>query len=291
MCGHATIALGRFLIDAHDLSIFPRREQLKYDAEREETLLRLHAPCGVVQVRVPTLGSGQDARSDGTRRVSFKSVASFVSAIDVKVDIPESLQWTELKKAGRSFVTVDVSFGGAYYAIVSAEELGFERGIRAYPLSELSQATAVVKSLLRARKALFEHPSEEDLEYLYGVIIVEKLAQRKELGACFFADQQMDRSPCGSGVCACVALDLAKGNLGMGEEVVFESVVSMMMGQKGGFAGTAVERVVCGLSGRVWPGCVVRVQGRAFYTGAHVFVAEAAEDELADGFLPTTTPS
>ncbi|THG99944.1 hypothetical protein EW026_g2496 [Hermanssonia centrifuga] len=183
MCGHATIALGRFLIDAHDLSIFPRREQLKYDAEREETLLRLHAPCGVVQVRVPTLGSGQDARSDGTRRVSFKSVASFVSAIDVKVDIPESLRWTELKKAGRSFVTVDVSFGGAYYAIVSAEELGFERGIRAYPLSELSQATAVVKSLLRARKALFEHPSEEDLEYLYGVIIVEKLAQRKELEA------------------------------------------------------------------------------------------------------------
>ena len=45
MCGHATIALGRFLVDTHDAAVFPHREDLTYDAERGETTLRLHAPC------------------------------------------------------------------------------------------------------------------------------------------------------------------------------------------------------------------------------------------------------
>jgi trans-L-3-hydroxyproline dehydratase len=50
MCGHATIALGRFLVETHDLTVFPRRESLQLDAETQTVALRLHAPSGMVNV-------------------------------------------------------------------------------------------------------------------------------------------------------------------------------------------------------------------------------------------------
>ena len=54
-CGHATIALGRFLLDTHDLSIFPKRNELKVDAATKTVQLNLHPPCGLVKVTVVSL--------------------------------------------------------------------------------------------------------------------------------------------------------------------------------------------------------------------------------------------
>ena len=85
------------------------------------------------------------------------------------------------------------------------------------------------------------------------------------VGACFFADQQLDRSPTGSGVSARVALARAKGVLGDGERVRFDSLLSARAGgAAGAFVGSAV------------PGGRVLVEGRAFYTGACAFVVEDA---------------
>lgn len=279
MCGHATIALGRFFVDTHDPLVFPGREKLFFDAERQETLLRLHAPCGVVQVRVPTVGTGQDARSDGSQAVSFTSVPSFASAVDVRVDIPEDQRWPQLRQTGRDFVMVDIAFGGAYYAIVPTAELGFEGGMLSHDLRELDDATTTVKALLVPRRELFVHPSERDLEYLYGVIVVEERGARRELGLCFFANQQIDRSPTGSGVCARVALGVAKGVLAVGDAVEYESVVSVDA-PGNAFVGVAVGRGGGGMSESV----IVSVSGRGFYTGAHCFLFETALDALSDGF-------
>lgn len=285
MCGHATIALGRFFVDTHDLTVFPHRKNLAYDPERRETTLRLHAPCGVVHVRVPTLGQGDDAKSDASLPVSFTSVPSFVSALQVRVDVPSADQWPQLAEAGRGHLTVDIAFGGAYYAIVTASELGFPRGIRAYDLSDLDSATSKLKALLAPRTTLFLHPTSGDLEYLYGVIVVEQLGTGRELGLCFFADQQVDRSPTGSGVCARVALGIAKGELQLGQSVEYESLVSVDV-PGSGFVGSATERVVVqGENGRSNIECVrVTVSGRGFYTGAQSFVLEAGLDGLASGF-------
>jgi trans-L-3-hydroxyproline dehydratase len=49
MCGHASIALGRFLVDTHDLNVFPRRDELKFDPETRTTEINLHVPCGICQ--------------------------------------------------------------------------------------------------------------------------------------------------------------------------------------------------------------------------------------------------
>ncbi|KAJ7025781.1 proline racemase [Mycena alexandri] len=272
MCGHATIALGRFLVDTHDLNIFPRRDALKYDEATGLTAIRLHAPCGVVHLSVY---SG-DGHSDATRPVSFLGVPSFVTARDLEVDIPPSVQWKRLKDAGRSRVKVDISYGGAFYALVSAAELGFPEGLRSREhatLSEFDEATRALKKILYPRKELFAHPTEPDLEYLYSVMVVEKTPQG-EIGLCFFADQQIDRSPTGSCVMARVALAVAQGRLQIGDGCDYESIVSLL-NDGNGFRGTAVEKRPDGV--------IVKVEGRAFYTGASSFVVEE-HDMMPSGF-------
>lgn len=284
MCGHATIALGRFLVDSQDHSVSMGQKQLPYLSETQETLVRLHAPCGVVTVSVPTIRTPDSVKSDPQRRVSFLSVPSFVSAINVTVKVPQDKRWKALLVSGRDDVTLDVAFGGAFYGIVNTSELGFESGIRGHCLADFKEASKTLNDILSARKELFSHPDEEDLEYLYGVIITENLGERRELGLCFFADQQTDRSPTGSGVCARVALAIEKGGLEIGEDVTFESVVSLR-GEGAGFVGKAIGLLtIAGKDGIIRNATQVRVEGQAYYTGAHSFVAEEG-DMLSDGFV------
>ncbi|KZT72038.1 proline racemase [Daedalea quercina L-15889] len=282
MCGHATIALGRFLVDTQDKLLFPLREHLGYDTEKHETHLRLHAPCGLVRVTVPTIVQGGRARSDESRPVTFVSVPSFVSARDVVMNIPEADRWTALRAKGQTRVCVDIAYGGAFYAIVEAKELGFEGIVGfGYSLRDMDEAAATVKRFLATQRALVRHPSESDLEYLYGVIITDENYghARESVGLCFFADQEVDRSPTGSGVSARVALAVATGRLAFGETTVFHSPVSA--GGDDGFTGTAVEEVVFADGRR---GISVSVGGRAWYTGAHVFAGEGGDRRVA-GFL------
>lgn len=72
MCGHATIALGRFLVDVHDPTVFPRRGELTFDSESQTVELRLHAPCDLVRVTVPMNSIG--CKADSTHPVSFLCV-------------------------------------------------------------------------------------------------------------------------------------------------------------------------------------------------------------------------
>ncbi|KAI0759827.1 Diaminopimelate epimerase-like protein [Trametes elegans] len=280
MCGHATIALGRFLVDTEDEQVFPKRAQLEFDEAKGETTLRLHAPCGMVNVSVPSIRKGDSVRSDPSREVRFVSVKTFAAATDLIVEVPEELQWPELRKAGKSTVRVDVAYGGAFYVVVQEKELGFERVRAGVDLKRLDAATATLKELVGARKEVFRgHGLEGDLEYLYGVIVVDEgegwiglggLDGR--VGVCFFANQQVDRSPTGSGVSARVALARAKGLLREGERVRFDSLLSV---REGGAAGAFV--------GSALPGGRVLVEGKAFYTGACGF---AVEDAFArDGFV------
>jgi trans-L-3-hydroxyproline dehydratase len=79
MCGHATIALGRFLLDTHDKTVFPNRDNVKYDPATKSATLKLHAPCGLLDVTVPVTIDGQ--KSDPSRPVTFVSVPSFATGI------------------------------------------------------------------------------------------------------------------------------------------------------------------------------------------------------------------
>ncbi|KAK3704149.1 hypothetical protein LTR37_013989 [Vermiconidia calcicola] len=164
MCGHATLALGRFLVDR----VFDQRSDPRwagsvfstqqrhpstqitfyrdYDLirgihitpvrhQRGEALIRLHAPCGVVRVTVPFVEyEDGSSRVDTKRPVSYLSVPSFGTGKSIMIGVAASDSWPEFGQ--RQHVMVDTAYGGAFYIIVSAIELGFTPAQLASPTKD-----------------------------------------------------------------------------------------------------------------------------------------------------------
>ena len=239
MCGHATIALGRWAVDTGRATMSDGRASFK-----------LEAPCGVVDVEV--IQQGADTH------VSFESVDSFASHLDQQLEVP-----------GLGQVCFDIGFGGAFYAILPSSRIGLP--LMETPLPELVRAGVAITDAVRAAIPI-RHPDEPDLGFLYGTILTDDVALgasggRPSYNLCIFAEGQIDRSPTGSGVTARLALAAAKGEMNVGESCEIRGV----SGQ--GFVGT-LARTRPGESG---PVSRVKVGGTAFYAGRSEFICEAAD--------------
>ena len=249
MCGHATIALGRYAVDRGIVKpLVP------------ETEVKLQCPCGLVHVRVE-VEDGADGPVTGA--VVFESVPAYAHALDASVDV-----------AGHGPVKVDIGYGGAYYALVPASVFGLEvRGSRIADLVEAAdRVTQAAKSQIR-----IEHPSDPDLAFLYGTILTDGRDGYEEAptaNVCVFAEREVDRSPTGSGVTARIAVQMARGQIELGQTRKFESVTGAI------FTGKAVRQTKAGRHDAV----TVEVGGRAHYTGSAKFAIEA-NDLLGGGFL------
>lgn len=287
MCGHATIALGRFLVDTHDLDVFPARESLHFNTTSKTILLRLHAPCGLLEVTVPTSQDGQ--RSDASRPVSFKSVPCFTTALGLRVNLNLENRWPEL--ASRISIVADFAYGGAFYCFISAAELGFAQGLTNFNFEAMNEATRRLKAAVNGDPDLaylFQHPESSDLSFLYSVIVVDKNlglaignSKGAETGLCFFSDQEVDRSPTGSGVSARLAAAYARGDLKEDEPWTYHSLVSLHNDKSSAFVGRVLGKDSLSDIGQ-FPAVRTQVEGRAFYTGYHTFVFEPV-DPLGDG--------
>ena len=292
MCGHATIALGRFLVDTHDLDVFPRRKDIEWDRTALVAHVNLHAPCGLLRVKVPVSRDG--TASDPNRQVSFVSVTSFATGLEVPIHI--SHRWPQLEKTDAAKVVVEFAYGGAFYAIVDARSLGFGEHLPDIDMRELSKAAECLLLDIRDRPELtkyYRHPEERELSFLYGVIVTDSVLRDDktqvadaELGVCFFAEGQIDRSPTGSGVAARAALAYCKGERDSGVPWAYHSLVSNReLGPP--FIGTIEHETSGGTSKRKTAQVHVRVDGQAFYTGFSTFSVER-EDPLGDsGFVFT----
>jgi proline racemase len=234
MCGHATIALGRYAVDA---GLVPVEEPV--------TTLRIQAPCGLLTVAV-------EVREGRAGAVSFRSVPAFAVALDLAVEVP-----------GHGEVLLDVAYGGAFYAVLPAERLGLS--LEAAPIRELVDAADAV-TRATALVAEVAHPEEADLGFLYGTILTDGGDGRDgpTTNCCVFAAREVDRSPTGSGVTARLALLRARGLVELGEERRFRSVVGSE------FGGRVAEDT--DVAGR--PAIVAEVSGRAHYSGSARFTLE-----------------
>ncbi|KIW68541.1 hypothetical protein PV04_04480 [Phialophora macrospora] len=292
MCGHATIALGRFLLDTHDLNIFPRRNDITWDPKARIAHLNLHAPCGLLRLRVPVTPDGK--ASDPSKPVSFVSVPSFATGIRVPITIGHP--WPQLGRedAAQASISVDFAYGGAFYAFVDARSLGFKEHLQDIDMRELNKATECLLRCIRDQPELtsyYRHPEEPELSFLYGVIVTDSVLRQgkpvlnAELGVCFFADQEIDRSPTGSGVAAREALAYCKGERGTGVAWSYHSLVSNCdLGPP--FVGT-IEIADSNTRQIKTAQVYVRVNGQAFYSGFSTFSVER-EDPLGDsGFVFT----
>jgi proline racemase len=120
------------------------------------------------------------------------------------------------------------------------------------------------------------HPEEPELRGLYGTILCSPPADPAHDGrnVTIYADGAVDRSPCGTGTSARLALLRANGLLGVGQPWVHESIIGTT------FTGVVVEETM--VAGA--PAVVTEIAGRGFVTGLHQFVVDR-DDPTADGFL------
>jgi proline racemase len=233
-CGHGTIALVTWAID----------EGLVAAAEPEARVV-VDIPSG----RLDTVARVEDGR---VRSVRFRNVPSFV--------------WgTGLEAAGRE---VDVAFGGAFYA-------SLRERVEPRELPRLIELGRRIKAELEDAHEIV-HPLEPELRDVYGVVFWqdeagEPLTQRN---VTVFADGEVDRSPCGSGTSARLALLHAAGALRPGEQLRHLSIVgSEFSGRVVGDAEVAGRAAV-----------LTEVEGSAHRTGRHVFELDP-DDPLGTGFL------
>ncbi|SCW03850.1 LAFE_0H00408g1_1 [Lachancea fermentati] len=283
MCGHATIALGRFLVDTSDENAFPNRSNLRLDTINSTAEVRIHVPCGLVVVTVPTNSDG--TKSDPSRPVSFLSTPAFTAARDMEVEIPTNVRWKEL--GSRSSINFDLAYGGAYYALISAKELGFTNGLKEIDLLSVTSCIRKLKPFLASHPAVIDairHPDDSRLSYLYSIMIVDsnsgyhpEAAVSVESGLCYFADNEIDRSPTGSCVSARVALAYDKRQIELGEKRAYNSLITNHF-EEGAFIGSVAE--VLNEST-----IIAQVEGYAFYIGSSLFIWEKGDRTSREGFI------
>lgn len=185
MCGHATVALGRWIVDQ---GLVEKKEPV--------TRFIMEAPCGPLAMEC-------HVEKGEVIRVTFESVPAFAEGRDEQFDVP-----------GYGQITTDIAYGGAYYAILPASRFGLD--LFATPLAQLVDAAAALTDTIRAQRKI-THPDADDLGFLYGTIVTDEAAiDQASANLCVFAERQIDRSPTGSGVTARMALDFAKGRVAPG---------------------------------------------------------------------------
>jgi proline racemase len=245
MCGHGIIALTTALLETGQLPRIAPITEVGYDT-----------PAGFVLARA-------EIESDRVRRVTFRNVPSFVHTAGLRIVVE-----------GMS-ITVDVVFGGAFYALVEATALDINLTVQPERVTELIARGMAVKHAVEAM-AEIAHPTEPELRGIYGTIITgppggEGARQRN---VTVFAAGEVDRSPCGTGTAATTAALIARGALALGEEWVNESIIGTR------FTGRAIEATQVG----GYPAIIPEIGGRGFITGYHTFMLDS-DDEAGRGFL------
>ena len=244
MCGHGVIALATVAV-----------AQGLVEVKSPETRLGIDSPAGFIEAF---------AEWDGHRvgRVRFNNVPSFLYRQDVQVDTP-------------SFgpVTVDIAFGGAFYAYLGGAQVGLTVTPENYR-SLILLGDEVKKAVSAAVE--IQHPLEPELNTLYGTIIdgPPQHGGSTQANVCVFADREVDRSPTGTGTAGRVAQLYARGRLKEGDILVNESIIGTT------FTGRVVGHTKVGDFDAVIP----EVSGRAAVTGFNQWVVDP-DDPVGAGFF------
>ena len=240
MCGHAIIALTKLVVETGLID--------KYE-------ITFNVPAGRVLARASVM--------DGkVTEASFHNVPSFLYLREQHVDVP-----------GIGLIRFDVAYGGAYYAFVSAAEVGLTLTPEHY--NRIINYGRRIKHAVMSRFPI-QHPFADELSFLYGTIFTGPSLDpsHHSRNVCIFADGELDRSATGSGVSARAALHYAKGELGLNECITIESIIGSTMSVK------IVDATRFGPHDAVIP----EVSGTASIIGRNEFYFDP-EDPFRAGFI------
>lgn len=233
MCGHATIAVTRFLVESG---------RVPWDNQSAEVVIRFDVPSGVVTAHA-VMGGGQ------VTSVWFENVPAFAAALDQVVTLE-----------GHP-VRYDIGYGGAFYALVAAEDVGLT--VEPGKVPALKAAARQIKAAIHDQRVV-QHPEEPRIAGLYGVIFTDppKEGAHQARHVTVFADREVDRSPCGSCVSARMAVEHAHGRLFPGKPYAVESILDTV------FTGEVLGR---GPDVAMFPTVRTRISGMAYVVGFRRF--------------------
>ena len=197
MCGHGTI--GTVTVALEQGLVTPR----------VEGRLSLDVPAGRVDVEYE-----MDGRF--VEKVRLFNVPAFLEATDIVIEVP-----------GLGELTVDVAYGGNYYAIVEPQKN--YAGLESLSAGEILHYSPIVRRLMQ-EKLRPVHPENPTINGVSHVMWTGTPRDPRAHGrnAVFYGDKAIDRSPCGTGTSARMAHLAAKGKLRPGEDFVHESIIGSL---------------------------------------------------------------
>jgi len=222
-----------------------------------ETTVRLDTPAGLIVAR---------ARCAGGRclSVSLDNVPCFVEALGRPVDTP---RW------GR--IGVDIAFGGVYYAIADVEQFGM--AIEPCRAGELAAAGTELKALLAGQVSV-SHPSLHGVNEIAYVMFRARDPDGAVRTCTTLVPGRIDRSPCGTGSSANLAVLHARGEVKLGGQRLSRSIIG------GEFLAEVVGETT--VDGR--PAIVPRITGQAWIYGREEFRVDPS-DPYPAGFALSDT--
>ena len=242
MCGHGTIGMVTFGLE-HGLiqPAIPGR-------------LKIEVPAGIIDVVYDT-GGGR------VRSVRITNVPAYVAATGIVIDVE-----------GLGPLSVDVAYGGNYYAIV--EPQGRYTGLDDLGAAELILLSARVREAVRGA---FDpvHPLDPTIHGVSHVLWADTPRGDGADGrnAVFYGDKAIDRSPCGTGTSARLAQLAARGTLAVGQPFVHESYIGSR------FVGRVEATTMLGERKAIVPS----IEGSAIATGFNTIWIDRA-DRFWEGF-------
>lgn len=242
MCGHGTIGVATVLTET---GMVP--------AENGKAIVRLDAPAGRVEAEVTM-------SPDEPTKVRLQNVPSFVDALDCSATL----------SSGRE-IPYDMAFGGNFYALVRADELGLE--VAPGASEELIAAGLEVMEAINGQRRP-EHPDDARMAGCKHVVLTAPGGDGADAtNATIVYPGWIDRSPCGTGTSARMAQLHARGELSIGQTFINESLIGTR------FEGALIgEAEVCGR-----PAVLPLIEGRAWITGMGQYTLDPT-DPFPEGF-------
>jgi proline racemase len=222
-----------------------------------ETVVRLETPAGLVTATAA-------CRAGKCERVSLAMTPAFVEALDVAAEVP-----------GLGPVVVDLAFGGVFYALIDPRPLG----LAIVP----DQARALVDAGTRIHRALnaaldIRHPEIPSIAGISYTMLVDRTDAGDLLGATVLPPGRLDRSPCGTGNAARMAVRHARGEVAVGGTATARSIIGSRFDAE--LVGTTT---VAG-----GPATLTRISGRGWINGFHRIGLDPT-DPWPQGYLLSDT--
>ena len=248
MCGHNTIAAVTAAVETGMVDV-------EEGATEKEVVVE--TPAGLIYATAKLKDN-----VGKVKEVSFRNIESFLYKRDVELDVE-----------GVGHIKFDISFGGSFFCIISADQLGLE--VKPENASKLKEAGLKIRDAINANIEI-QHPTLEHIKTVDLVEIYDKPSHPEATykNVVVFGDGNIDRSPCGTGTSAKLATLYAKGELKPGEPFVYESILGTL------FKGRIVEERKLADFDAVIP----EITGSGYILGFSNYVYDP-DDSLTYGFL------